>query len=222
VVNLSRRPHPDYESLFFDLSDSASWAALESHFVETLAVYRGERVMFIQNAHLRGLTGFAGEGASSDYLIDVTANVTAPLAIGGSFLRAVIGSGYAGEAGLVMLSSAAARSPYEGQSVYCAGKAAIEMWVRVVKRELVRRERSNIWVTAVRPGFVDTATTRLVASLPEHVYPAGAAIADHLESGTGVLDIDSAARAIWARLPTRESLLLFGEQVQATGGSGNA
>ena len=120
-----------------------------------MATFRGERVLFIQNAHLRGLTGFVGDVARPDYLTDLTANMIGPIAAGESFLHAVIGSRYQGEAGLVMLSSASARSPYEGQSVYCAGKAAIEMWVRVV-----RRERPNIWVTAVRPGFVDTATTQ--------------------------------------------------------------
>ncbi|MEJ0045272.1 MAG: SDR family NAD(P)-dependent oxidoreductase [Rhodospirillales bacterium] len=214
IINLSRRQHPEFESIRLDLADPSSWDHVARHFRGTLGDFAGDRVIFIQNAHLRGLTGFAGEVAAHDYRTDITANLTAPIVIAESFLRAVIESGFAGEVGIVLLSSAAARSPYEGQSIYCAGKAAAEMWVRVVRRELARRGRTQIWVTAVRPGFVDTATTRFVASLPPHDYPAADAIAAQFSSGAGVFDIDTAARQIWQALPTKKSLLLFGEQVQ--------
>lgn len=214
LVNLSRRAHPDYESLFLDLAEPACWPTIGRHFADVLATFRGRRVLFIQNAHLRGLTGFAGEVAEADYARDVTANVAAPLRLGEMFLRAVIDSGFTGKAGLVMMSSSAARSPIPGQTVYCAGKAALEMWVRVARRELAARGRDAMWVTAVRPGFVDTALTRHVAALAEADYPIAPQMRRQMAKGDGVMDIDTAARAIWAALPTRESLLLFGEQVR--------
>lgn len=214
IINLSRRRHPDFESHFLDLADPASWAEVGDHFTDSLRAFRGERAIFIQNAHLRGMTGFAGEVVADDQARDITANVAAPLKLGDMFLRAVRDSGFAGEAGLVMMSSASARSPYEGQSIYCAGKAALEMWVRVVRREIVRRGRSNLWVTAVRPGFVDTALTRHVASLSDNNYPVASLLRGQIETGQGVMDIDTAARQIWAALPTDQSLLLFGEQAQ--------
>jgi len=217
VINLSRREHPEFESRRFDLADQQGWAGLGDHFARELASHRGERAILIQNAHLRGLTGFAGEVAAGDYERDIIANVAAPLRLGELFLRAALDSGYVGEAGLVMLSSSAARSPIVGQSVYCAGKAALEMWVRVVRRELAERGRDKVWVTAVRPGFVDTALTRHVAGLSDVDYPLGAAMRRQMATGEGVMDIDTAARQIWAALPTRESLLLFGEQVQRDG-----
>ena len=220
IINLSRRVHPALENVRLDLTDPATWIEVGTHFRTTLEAFAGERAIFIQNAHLRGLTGFVGEVAAQDYRTDVTANLMAPIMIAEIFLRAVAESGFGGEVGLVLLSSAAARTPYEGQSVYCAGKAAVEMWVRVVRRELARG-RNKIWVTAVRPGFVDTATTRLVASLAERTYPAAPAIAAQLQTGEGVLDIDSAARQIWQVLPTKKSLLLFGQHVQAPPGNGS-
>lgn len=214
VVNLSRRPHPEFESCPFDLADQQGWPELGSYFTEQLRRHRGERAILIQNAHLRGMTGFAGEVPAADYERDIIANVAAPLRLGELFLRAVSESGYAGEAGLVMISSSAARSPIVGQTVYCAGKAALEMWVRVARRELIERGRDKVWVTAVRPGFVDTALTRHVAALPDSEYPLASAMRRQMAQGSGVMDIDTAARQIWAALPTRESLLLFGEQVQ--------
>lgn len=215
VINLSRRNHPDYDSHYLDLADAASWDRVGSRFAAELGTFRGERVIFFQNAHLKGLTGFAGEVASEAYQRDILANVAAPIRVGELFLRAVIESGYAGEVGLVMMSSASARSPYEGQSVYCAGKAALEMWVRVVRRENERRGRSNIWITAVRPGFVDTGLTRHVAGMADHDYPVASALRTQLQRGVGAaMDIDTAARQIWAALPADRSLLLFGDQVQ--------
>ena len=214
VVNLSRRQHPDLESVRLDLADPQSWESVAAHFRTELTGFRGQRAIFIQNAHLKGMTGFAGEVDAADYARDVTANIAAPIRLGEAFLRAVIDSGFAGEAGLVMMSSSSARSPYEGQSVYCAGKAALEMWVRVVRRELAARGRGHVWVTAVRPGFVDTALTRHISAMSDRDYPVASMLRGQIEQGQGVMDIDTAARQIWAALPTDRSLLLFGEQVQ--------
>ena len=214
VINLSRRQHPDCETHRLDLADPPSWDAAGVHFASLLHDFRGERAIFAQNAHMKGMTGFAVEVAPDAYLQDIMANVAAPLRLGELFLRAVIDSGFTGEAGLVMMSSASARSPYEGQSVYCAGKAALEMWVRVVRRELIARDRRNIWVTAVRPGFVDTGLTRHVATMADRDYPVASSMLRQLAEGKGVMDIDTAARQIWAALPTDQSLLHFGEHVQ--------
>lgn len=217
IVNLSRRVHPDYESRFLDLADQSCWSEVGDYFAEELRAFAGERAIFIQNAHLMGMTGFVGEVPSQDYERDIIANVAAPLRLGERFLRAVLDSGFAGEAGLVMMSSSSARSPTIGQTVYCAGKAALEMWVRVARRELAMRERGNVWVTAVRPGFVDTALTRRVAAMDESDYPIAPQMRKQMAEGVGVMDIDTAARQIWAALPTDQSLLLFGEQVRREG-----
>lgn len=216
VINLSRRNNPNTDNHYLDLADPASWPAIGAHFLYSLRGFDGARAIFIQNAHMKGMTGFAGEVPEADHARDMTANLAAPLHLGELFLRAVRESGYTGEAGLVMMSSAAARSPYEGQSIYCAGKAALEMWVRVVRREIARRDRSGIWVTAVRPGFVDTGLTRHVASLSATDYPVAPMLREQMEAGQGLLDIDTAAQQIWAALPARQSLLLFGEQVQVS------
>ena len=214
VINLSRRPHPDHQSVFLDLADPASWDKVGSHFADSLARFQGSRAIFIQNAHMKGMTGFVGEVPPDDYARDILANVAAPLRLAEMFLRAVGESGFAGEAGLVLMSSSSARSPTIGQSVYCAGKAAQEMWVRVTRRELALRGKNNIWVTAVRPGFVDTALTRQVAARADRAYPRASQRRGHLQPGIVVLDIDTAARQMWVAVPTDQSLLLFGEQVR--------
>jgi NAD(P)-dependent dehydrogenase (short-subunit alcohol dehydrogenase family) len=114
------------------------------------------------------------------------------------------------ESGLVLLSSAAARIPFEGRAVYAAAKAGVEQFVRVVQRERDRRGRGP-WVVAVRPGFVDTPSVRLEAATDTSTYPIADAIRAGLEAGEADSP-DEAARRIWAALPPPpgQTVLLFG------------
>jgi len=213
VINLSRSAHPQLESVKLDLSRPESWGAAEESFRRELAGFKGKRAIFVHNAILATPPGFTGETDRAAYYNEIIANGAAPLMLGEMFLRAV-GQNY--ESGLVMLSSAAARSPFEGHSVYCAAKAGVEMWVRVVRRELQRRGKKT-WVVAVRPGFVDTPNTRAEAErLVEH-YPIAEQIARQLQSREGVMTPEEAGRGIWAMLPPppNTSVLLQGEMVVA-------
>jgi benzil reductase ((S)-benzoin forming) len=213
IINLSRREHPDYETVLFDLTQPDSYAAVGESFTRELANFKGRRAIFIHNA-LYHTAGFVSEADPVDTAKAIQANAVAPLILGDLFLRAVK-PGY--ETGLVMMSSATARMPYAGHASYCAAKAGVEIWVRVVKLELAARGRDT-WVTAVRPGFVDTPGTRTAALLPAEVYPAASAIEAALAAGgPGVYTAEFAARQIWDGLQTRkdEPMLHFGAAVTA-------
>ena len=212
IINLSRRQHPDFETVPLDLTRPDTYDAVEQHFKKELASFAGSRAIFIHNAYFPGGVGFASETRSDELRASLQANAVAPLVLGEMFLRYV---SPAYESGLVLMSSAAARHPFEGNSAYCAAKAGVEMWVRVVRRELKRRGRRT-WVVAVRPGFVDTPSTRLVGTLAEDIYPAGPQIGRQLESGRNVLTPEQAGRDIWAGLPPKgdTSVLLFGQMVE--------
>ena len=216
IINLSRRQHPDFETVIFDLTQPETYAAVQRHFESELRAFRGERAVFIHNAYYPAMPGFVTEIDAVEYAKTVQGNGAAPLILGEMFLRAVRPD-Y--ESGLVLMSSAAARHPFEGQATYCAAKAGVEMWVRVVRRELKRRGR-NTWVVAVRPGFVDTPTTRRGAALPVDVFPVGPQMRRQLETREGVLSPEEAGRDIWAGLTANrdKSLLLFGEMVQEKDG----
>jgi benzil reductase ((S)-benzoin forming) len=208
VVNLSRRQHPELETVRFDLTRPATWDAVRRHFEEELAKFRGRRAIFIHNAHFATDPAFAGEMDLDDFRADVTANMEAPVVLADAFLRACR-PGY--ESGMTIMTSASARVPMEGLALYCASKAALEQWVRVVRRERATRGQGP-WVVAVRPGFVDSPSTRTGAERSEHDYPAAPALRAAFDAGK-VLDPDQAARDIWAALPPEPetSVLLFGE-----------
>lgn len=211
IVNLSRRAHPELETVVFDLTRPETYAAVQASFERELSGFAGERAIFVHNAYYPGQPGFVGEGDPAETARCIQANAVAPLVLGEMFLRAVR-PGY--ESGLVLMSSAAARHPFAGNASYCAAKAGVEMWVRTVKRELKARGRKT-WVVAVRPGFVDTPSTRQIATLSAAEYPVAPQMARQFETGQGVLSPEQAARDIWAALPPKgdESVLLFGEMV---------
>lgn len=211
IINLSRRAHPDFETVRFDLARPETYTAVQQHFENELRTFQGERAIFVHNAYYPTAPRFVSEADPVEYADSLQANAVAPLILGESFLRAVRP---AYESGLVLMSSAAARHPFEGNATYCAAKAGVEMWVRVVRRELARRGRRT-WVVAVRPGFVDTPTTRAVAKAPPADYPVAPQIQRQFETGEGLLSPEQAGRDIWAALPPKAdtSLLLFGEMV---------
>jgi benzil reductase ((S)-benzoin forming) len=156
VINISRREHPDLETLQADLTDPASWDRIVEHLASELAAFDGRRAVFVHNAIYGGAVGFAGVVDPAEQRRQVYANVAAPLVIGDGFVRACDPRF---ESGLVMISSAAARHAMEAFAVYGAAKAAIEQWVRAVRAE---RDRLGVgpWVVAVRPGFVATEAVR--------------------------------------------------------------
>ena len=211
VINLSRRQHPEFETVQFDLTRPETYEAVQESFKKELAGFTGSRAIFFHNAYYAGRIGFVSEVDAIEYAKCIQANAAAPMILGDMFLRAVK-PGY--ESGLILMSSAAARHPFLGNANYCAAKAGVEMWVRVVKRELKSRGRDT-WVVAVRPGFVDTPGTRISGAQDPANYPVSTQIKLQIESREGVMTPEEAGRGIWAGLPPKnsESLLLFGEMV---------
>jgi benzil reductase ((S)-benzoin forming) len=199
VIDISRSGGaPHAEHLPADLSDPASWAAVEAHFAAQLGDFKGSRAIFVHNAGTLTPIGFAGEVDSEAYRRNVLLNAAAPAALGHAFLRAVAESLYDGETHLLMLTSGAGRSPYEGWSAYCAGKAAVDMWVRTVGLEQQHRPR-GCRVVAVAPGVVDTGMQAEIRGTDEVRFP-------HVERFQGLhergelRDPEQVARALWALL----------------------
>ncbi len=213
IINLSRRRHAEYETVIFDLSDPSTWDDVSNSFASELSHFNGERVLFFQNAAMRLIPGFVGEIDPDDHRQQLIGDLVAPLVLGEAFVRAVNLAPGTFEAGLIMLSSAAAGIAFEGGAAYNAAKAGIEQWVRTVRRERAARNLRP-WVCAVRPGFVDTPSGRAsAADADPNRYPVSALVKAAFESGEGFDDIDTAARAIWSALPEggpSKSVLLFG------------
>ncbi len=205
VINIDRVAAPGLETVLFDLTQPETWESVAAHFADTLRTFRGRRAVFVQNAFAQLGMGVIGRLDRATYGRGLVANFAAPVMLGEAFLRAL--PDHVEEAGLVMLSSGAGARPLVGQSGYGAAKAGIEFWVRVARAEFAARP--NLWITAVRPGLVKTATALSQLSADPALYPRVGALAGLFER-IGV-DIDTGAKRIWASLPPQpdEQVIAF-------------
>ncbi|MGE0881618.1 MAG: SDR family NAD(P)-dependent oxidoreductase [Acidimicrobiia bacterium] len=217
VVNISRRQHPELESVIADITQPEAWDVVAALFERELSSFDGERAIFVHNAIYPAAPGFAGEGDPAEVRKEVLGNVAAPLVLGDAFIRACR-PGY--ESGLVMVSSAAAKFAMEGRAVYGGAKSAMEQWVRGVRAE--RRTRgTGPWVVAVRPGFV--VTERMLEAHQkggesQRDFPGAAAVAEAIDNGD-YLTPDQSAEQIWAAMPPAadgRTVLFFGKFLEGT------
>jgi benzil reductase ((S)-benzoin forming) len=219
VINISRRRHAELETVVADLTDPASWNGVSRHLAEELAVFDGERAIFIHNANYGARSGFVGEIDPVEYRRQVLANGAASLVLGDAFIRACR-PGY--ESGLVMISSASAKFAMQGMAVYGAAKAGMEQWVRAVRAERKTRD-AGPWVVAVRPGFIVTDSVRAQYTEGKgdlDAFPGGAAVAEAIAEGRGDSP-EECARSMWALLPPEpdgRTVLFLGEFIEGSQG----
>jgi benzil reductase ((S)-benzoin forming) len=191
---------PGAEHVPADLADPLSWAALEAHLAAQIGAFEGERLVFVHSAGTLEPMGFADAVDPAAYRRNVLLNAAAPLAVGQAFLRAA--ATFPGTAHLILLSSGAATSPYSGWSSYCAGKAAVEMWVRTVGEEQrlrAARGEPSVTVLAVAPGVVATAMQEQIRAMPAEQFPSVDKFIGLHERGE-LRDPADAAHGIWGLL----------------------
>lgn len=176
VVVVSRRPGPVGRSVSLDLGTEAGWDGVAALFDEVCD--GADRVDCWHAAGVLTPIGFAGDVDAQAYRRNVMLNSAAGQVVGDAFLRSMAASGASGS--LVMLSSGAARTPYRGWSSYCAGKAAIDHWVRVVGLE---QGDAGVSVVSIAPGVVDTPMQEEIRGTDVGDFPTLDRFVDLHESG---------------------------------------
>ena len=198
TVDLSRTARAAdsaHEHVAVDLATEAGWLRAAGFFDETIAQHAGERVILFHNAGTLDPIGFAGEVDAPAYIRNVLLNSAAPQILGDAFLRAAARHSVRGT--LVMISSGAADKVYEGWSSYCAGKAALEHWVRTAGAEQARRAGCNVF--SIRPGVVDTEMQSEIRNTAPRDFPEVARFIDRYHTG-GLRAPNEVARDLWMLL----------------------
>jgi benzil reductase ((S)-benzoin forming) len=168
VIDLSRRGAAGLEHFRADLSDPGAWPAVALLFAREMKGFAGEEVVCIHSAGTLEPIGFAGEVEARAYARQVLLNSAAPQVIGDAFLRAARET--RARCTLLMIGSGAAKSVYEGWSAYCAGKAAVDHWVRTVGAEQKRRG-GRVRVLSIAPGVVESAMQEQIRATPARDFP---------------------------------------------------
>ncbi len=112
-----------------------------------------QRIVLINNAATLGEVKYTGHLDNASIADSYTLNVIAPHILANKVIQAY--ESVAGEIVIVNISSGAATSAYDGWSLYCASKAAVQMQAMVIQKE-ADTSKTNIRVYAIAPGVLDT------------------------------------------------------------------
>ena len=151
-----------------DLSDPDSWPEMIGWWSDLMWAEPWARVDLVHAAATLTPIGPASGVDPAAYRSNVLLNSAAPQVLGAGFLRTANRLGIPGR--LVLLSSGAAHTPYEGWSSYGAGKAAVDQWVRSVGVEQDRLA-VPVKVLSVAPGVVATAMQEEIRRTSEAEFP---------------------------------------------------
>ena len=187
---------PGVEHFAADLAEPEQWRRVAALFAREIRGFAGERVVFLHAAGTLEPIGFAGEVDAVAYQRAVLLNAACPQVLGDAFVRAAAGT--RAQCHLVLISSGAAHSVYQGWSAYGAGKAALDQWARTVGAEQARRG-GRVRVLAVAPGIVATAMQEQIRATPVASFPEVARFIE-LHEQQQLREPSAVAGEIWALL----------------------
>ena len=159
VIGISRQrtiEHPNYEHFFLDLTDANAVADFEFEFHAN-----AKKIYLINNAGALGFIKPIGKLDASTIIKSYTLNLVAPCILTNSFIDRY--DSVDAEKVILNISSGAGKNPIDGWAVYCASKAGIDMFSRVVDTEQKIRStnaQENIHkgfkIFSIAPGVVNT------------------------------------------------------------------
>jgi len=153
VLEFSRSaPHP--YSVRLDLSDPQTTDRIIAESLASLEPANVSEVVAIGNAGVLGPVGPVTHSPPADLCANLDVNVLSAIL----FARRVVGSfqRHRCEKTFVNITSGAAVRAHAGWSLYCAGKAALEHYMRAVALEQTRYDHP-FRAYSVNPGVMDTA-----------------------------------------------------------------
>ncbi|CAB3695697.1 SDR family oxidoreductase [Achromobacter piechaudii] len=202
LITLARREDPELaayaqsqdvqlEQLSVDLSDlNAAQSAAER--ICSALPRDAKRYLLINNAgtvHPVASTDALNDGAAITAAFNL--NVSAVMLLTARFLAAV--NGIQADRRVLNISSGAGRNPNAGWGVYCATKAALDMYSRVVKQE---QGADGARIVALAPGIVDTDMQVAIRSSDPDSFPALAKFQDFHATGKLASPANVAARIL--------------------------
>ncbi len=189
LAALARERGAELTEIQVDLSDPAA-ATLA---IQALDIPRDAgRYLLINNAgtvhpvaNTRALDDAAAIGQA------FTLNVTAVMLLTARFLQGL--DGLEAERRILNISSGAGRNPNAGWGVYCATKAALDMYSRVLKAE---HADSGVRIVSLAPGIVDTDMQANIRASDPAAFPALARFQEFHSTGKLASATDVAARML--------------------------
>jgi NAD(P)-dependent dehydrogenase (short-subunit alcohol dehydrogenase family) len=153
---------PDVVATRLDVRD----AEAVERFAEAVEARLGAIDLWVNNAGVLEPIAPLREVDSATAREHLETNVLGVLYGSGAYIRHVRRRG--GEGVLLNVSSGAARSPYAGWSVYCAGKAAVDRMTECIALE---EAAHGLRAYAVAPGVIDTDMQATIRATSPERFP---------------------------------------------------
>jgi benzil reductase ((S)-benzoin forming) len=147
----SRLADDRYRFVRCDLAQTATLATVIGPAFEAVAAARPDSVCLINNAATAEQIGVLGRIEPADIATSLAVNLAAPVVLSNLFCRAFDDDAI--ERRIINVSSGAAQSTLPGDSLYCIGKAGLEMLTRSLAAE---HSSPGFRAITVRPGIIDT------------------------------------------------------------------
>lgn len=152
-ISRSKATHVTFQQIITDLSTTSSAIDAINVAFSNLNLEIISSITLINNAGGLGEINTLGNLDSEKIQDIIQLNTTTPLVLANEFIRFT--NKLTCKKQLITISSGAAVNPYQGWSIYCTSKAAIEMMTKTIATE--QNELANgVKCIAIKPGVVDT------------------------------------------------------------------
>jgi NAD(P)-dependent dehydrogenase (short-subunit alcohol dehydrogenase family) len=167
VVGMARTAgieHPRYDHITVDLSQIELIDGIDFTLPDNL-----RRAVLVNNAGTIQPISRVGTSDGQALQRNITLNLIAPMVLMHAFVRAT--AAFEGQRTIINLGSGAGRHPVESWGPYCAAKAGMDMFSRVLATEQALAGGPNpVLVFSVAPGTVDTDMQAEIRNTADKVF----------------------------------------------------
>ncbi|QBP42822.1 SDR family NAD(P)-dependent oxidoreductase [Paenisporosarcina antarctica] len=169
VIGIART-ESKIDGVKFIKADLSETEKLESLTNEIIAAAPQHAVSFtlINNAGMVNPIGIIGSVNAEEITNAIAVNLTAPMIISNAFISKLKDSNVSKR--IVNISSGAGRNAYEGWGTYCATKAGIDHFSRVVAIEQLNAQHP-VDIVSIAPGIIDTGMQEIIRASKEEAFP---------------------------------------------------
>lgn len=181
VVGIART-ESEIDGVKFIQADLTETGKLEALMTEAInaAPQDASSFMLVNNAGMVDPIGMIGSVNGNEMANAMTVNLTAPMMISNAFISML--KDFDGSKRIVNISSGAGRNAYEGWGTYCATKAGLDHFSRVVAIEQVNAEHP-VEIVSIAPGIIDTGMQEKIRASNEDAFPLLERFIDYKEQG---------------------------------------
>lgn len=162
-----------------DLSKTENLESLINEIIEA-ASENASSFTLINNAGMIDPIGLIGSVSAEEMTNAIAVNLTAPMIISNAFISKLMV--FQGSKRIVNISSGAGRNAYEGWGTYCATKAGLDHFSRVVALEQLKATYP-VEIVSIAPGIIDTGMQEVIRSSNADSFPLLERFIDYKEQG---------------------------------------